>query len=157
MITADTFPVSVIISWQPVEGNRWVTERWRALGVIAGVSDAAMKRSLIHSSDSERQYLWNGFTLSLFKDDTESYYSNLRGAKPGVFVICRQDEGTEIVPFLVTVSYDEAASYMEVDDQVYSVPIPPEIYVWLEQYVVQNYVPQQKKKRKRKRWHSAES
>ena len=157
MIAADTFPVSVIISWQPVEGNRWVTERWRALGVVAGVSDAGVSRSLIHSSDSERQYLWNGFTLSLYKDDTESYYSNLRGAKPSVFVICRQDEESEMVPFLVTVSYDEAASYMEVDDQVYSVPFPPEIYVWLEQYVVQNYVPQQKKKRKRKRWHTTET
>ncbi len=157
MIAADTFPVSVITSWQPVEGMRWVTERWRAVGVVAGAGDASPSRSLIHSSDSERQYLWNGFTLHLYRDDTESYYSNLRGAKPSVFVICRQDDGPEITPFLVTVSYDEAASYMEVDDQVFSVPIPPDIYVWMEQYVVKNHVPEQRKKRKRKRWHTAQT
>jgi hypothetical protein len=55
-------------------------------------------------------------------------------------------------PFQVTLSYDEAASYMEVDEPVFSLPMPPEVYRWLEGYVLEHYVPERKKKRKRDDW-----
>ena len=32
------------------------------------------------------------------------------------------------------------------------VPIPPEIYQYLEKFVVSHFVPQERKKRKRKNW-----
>ena len=49
-------------------------------------------------------------------------------------------------------SYDEATSYMEVDEPVFSLPMPPEVYRWLEAYVLEHYVPERKKKRKRDDW-----
>ena len=58
----------------------------------------------------------------------------------------------EQIPFLVTANYDEIIGYQEVDDQVFSLPIPPEIYQWLERYVVNNYIPPQPRKRKRVKW-----
>ena len=33
-----------------------------------------------------------------------------------------------------------------------AVPVPPEIYQYLEKFVVSHFVPQERKKRKRKNW-----
>jgi hypothetical protein len=41
---------------------------------------------------------------------------------------------------------------MEVSGTVFSAPIPPVIYQWLERYVVENYQPQEPKKRSRMNW-----
>ncbi|GIT47801.1 MAG: hypothetical protein Ct9H300mP13_5970 [Gammaproteobacteria bacterium] len=47
----------------------------------------------------------------------------------------------EIVPLLVTLSYDEAASYMETDSLFFNLPIPGEIQLWAEGYVLDHYRP----------------
>jgi hypothetical protein len=41
---------------------------------------------------------------------------------------------------------------METDDRVYSVPMPEQVHQQVERFVVENYVPEQKKKRKRQQW-----
>lgn len=153
-----TFPVSVIVSREPVQVSQWVSERWEVRGVVAGegIAQAHAQKTTLRVGEAGEQTLWTGFELELFKDEAESYYLNLMGEKPSVFVICRveeaDDDEEELVPFLATLSYDEAASYMDADDAVYSVPIPPEVYLWVERYVVENYVPGENKKRKRTKW-----
>ena len=52
----------------------------------------------------------------------------------------------------MTLSYHEAASYMETDSPIFNLPIPGEIQLWVGQYVLDNYRPVEKKKRKRQRW-----
>jgi hypothetical protein len=49
-------------------------------------------------------------------------------------------------------SFDEAHAYVEGDDEIYDVDIPPELYVWVEAYVLINYVAEKRKKRKRVDW-----
>ena len=67
----------------------------------------------------------------------------------------RQDDGEdEPVPFLVSLSFDEAHAYLEGDDTVFAVDIPAEMYRWIESFVLAHYCPQQLKKRKRKNWKS---
>ena len=56
------------------------------------------------------------------------------------------------VPVMVTLSFDQAQAYLEGDDTVFAVPIPPEMYRWSEAYVLQNYAPEKKYKRKLKKW-----
>ncbi|HIC26293.1 MAG TPA: DUF3305 domain-containing protein, partial [Gammaproteobacteria bacterium] len=51
----------------------------------------------------------------------------------------------------MTLSYHEAASYMETDSPIFNLPIPGEIQLWVGQYVLDNYRPVEKKKRKRQR------
>jgi hypothetical protein len=41
---------------------------------------------------------------------------------------------------------------MEVEEDVFSVPMPAEIYRWVENFVLQHYVPERRKKRKREDW-----
>lgn len=53
-------------------------------------------------------------------------------------------------PFIATFNYDEIIGFMEVDDHVFSFPIPDDLYDWVEGYVINNYKPHTLKKRKRK-------
>ena len=46
---------------------------------------------------------------------------------------------------------------MEADEVVESVAMPAELYRWVEQYVLENYLPEKRKKRKRDNWKEAES
>ena len=89
-------------------------------------------------------------------NDIESYHLNLEGESPWEFVIGEyadaEDESGEIVPLLVTLSYDEAASYMETDSLVFNLLIAGEIQLWVERYVLDHYRPVEKKKGKRQRW-----
>ncbi len=62
------------------------------------------------------------------------------------------DEESQPVPFLVTLSFDEAHAYLEGDQEVYAVDIPPELYRWSEAFVLSHYVPQKKRKRKLDNW-----
>jgi hypothetical protein len=47
-------------------------------------------------------------------------------------------------------SFDEAHAYLEGDEQVYSVPLPAQLYQWVEAYVLTHYVALKKTKRKLK-------
>ena len=148
------YPVAVLVEYQVVHDNRWIDGRWVVTGVVAGKQPAAagLRCQLIHSSDETRQYLWSGLSIELHPDDAESYYCNLMSDMPGVFVICNEEQDEPLQPAIVTLSYGEAASYMETDQRVERVAIPADVYRWLEQYVLANYVPEKRKKRKREAW-----
>ena len=148
------FSISVILEYSHQPKHSRGGPRGEVVGVlgIGGGDHAEVRARLIHSGDSADQYLWSGFKLKLFQDDVESYYCNLMGEKPGVFVVLRQNREGTLAPVLVTLSYDEATSHLEVDDQVSSVTIPPDIYRRVETFVLEPYVPEPRKKRKRKDW-----
>lgn len=135
--------------------DRWSFVEWGAAGVLTGaehLSDSS-QRLVIHEEEGSRRILWTNFVIKLFKDAAESYWSNLMAEQPSMFIVCRRSEADEEPePFLVTVDYDEIIGYQEVDDEVYRLPLPADIYQWLERYVVNNYVPEVKRKRKRTEW-----
>lgn len=147
--------VSVIVSYHGVSGNSWVSGRWDVMGAVAGKTGETVGQKLIRDDGEARQYLWSGLHVELYRDDADSYYYNLMGERPSLFVVCRQEADGALKPVLLTLSYDETVSYMEVDDAVYSVPMPPEIYRWVERFVLTHYVPEKKKKRKRDDWKEA--
>ena len=147
-------PVAVLVEYQVVHDNRWIDGRWVVTGVVAAEphTDADMHCKLVHSNDAGKQYLWKGLSIELHKDDAESFYCNLMSDNPGVFVICDEEQDGPLQPSIVTLSYSEATTYMETDQRVERVEMPAELYRWLEQYVLANYVPEKKKKRKRVDW-----
>jgi hypothetical protein len=149
-----SYPVAVLVEYQLVYDNRWIDGRWVVTGVVASKQpvEAGVHRKLIHSGDEAQQYLWTGLSIELHKDDAESFYCNLMSDKPSVFVICGEEQDEPLQPSIVTLSYGEATTYMETDQQVERVEMPAELYRWLEQYVLANYVPEKKKKRKRVDW-----
>ena len=153
------FPVSIIVGFQSTCDSRWETGYWKVTGLVAGgaAGAAGIQSRSLHSATEGAQYLWTGLNVELHKDDAESYYFNIVSDTPRVFVICAQPESEPLKPFIVTLSYDEAASYMEADEVVEAVEIPAELYRWVEQYVLENYLPEKRKKRKRDNWKELES
>jgi len=148
------YPVAVLVEYQVIHDNRWIDGRWAVTGVVAGkpLSEAGVRCQLVHANDETRQYLWNGLSIELHADDAESYYCNLMSDNPGVFVVCGEAHDETLQPAIVTLSYGEAASYMETDRRVERVAMPADVYRWLEQYVLANYVPEKRSKRKRNDW-----
>ena len=148
------YPVAVLVEYQVIHNNRWVDGRWTVTGVVAGkqLAGAGVRCQLIHSGDETRQYLWSGLSIELHADDAESYYCNLMSDNPGVFVVCNEAQDETLQTAIVTLSYGEAASYMETDQRVERAAMPADLYRWLEHYVLANYVPGKRKKRKRNDW-----
>lgn len=149
----DNFPVSVIMESRP-STSPWLDLSWNAVGICSidnGVSDESSTEKIIKQGDIE-QVIYSELKLRLYADECESYYHNLMSPQPGCFIVARETADGRPVPFLVTLSFDEAHAYHEGDDLVYSVPIPAELYRWAEAYVIENYLPVKRKKRKRKDW-----
>ncbi|MDH3899702.1 MAG: DUF3305 domain-containing protein [Gammaproteobacteria bacterium] len=145
----DAFSVSVLVEFRETNDNRWEDGRWHVAGVVAG---DAMQDKALHAATRGQQFLHTGLRMRLYKDDAESYYYNLVSDNPGVFVICNQEPGEPLQPFIATLSYGEATSYMETDEIVETVAMPPELYRWAERFVLEHYVPEKRKKRKRDNW-----
>ena len=151
-------PVTVLLECRQARVGRWVEDQWQAIAVVAGeqVTTTESTTTLVHEDAECRRYLWTGFTLALYKDACESYWYNLMSGTPFLYVICQLDESEDgevsLIPALVSADQQEATGHMETDDQVYSVPMPEQVHQWLERFVVENYVPEQKKKRKRQQW-----
>lgn len=155
-VLTNNFPVSIVMQHRLIENNIWQAEQWEVEAVVAGGNETTgdiPERSVSRIGSIEEKYIWVNYQINLFADEAESYYFNIISDTPFVFVVCRDEEGDgELIPFSVSVNYDEAASYMELDDHVFQVPMPAEIYRWVEAFVVNNYVPVKKKKRKLENW-----
>lgn len=144
--------LSVLTTREPVAGNPWISERWRVLGVVAegeNRSDSPA-RQLVRSGPDGDQYRWNGFALELRASEADNYYHNLIGGNPSVYVLAQEDEDGELIPQGVTIDYIEALAYAEFGNEGLAVPMPAEIYRTIEQFVLDHYVPEEpRSKRKR--------
>lgn len=151
----DSFPVAVIMQRSPAQNNTWIDYVWEAVGVTVGnhTLHASENPMLIHEEAGVCQYLYSDLTVRLFLDQCESYYHNMMSPKPGCYIVTRKEEDEEApVPFLVTMSFDEAHAYLEGDSEIFALEIPPELYRWIEDYVIANYVAVKRKKRKLQDW-----
>lgn len=149
-----TLPVAVVMARKIVTGKAWNVPSWRVVGVVSGVAlpGREAQGTLLRSEDGEDQFLWGGLVLELYRDAAASYWANLTGTRPALFVLCSEDAAGRMVPRAVTADQDEAGSAVEVDDRVYAAPMPPEVYQHVEAFVVTHHVPEEKRKRKRTDW-----
>ena len=149
-----TLPVAVILGRRMVARSGWSVPSWRAVGVVAGdnLPHGGARAKPVRSADDEEQFLWGGLRLELYRDATESYWSNLMGQEPSLFVLCTEGEDGMLEPLSVTADMHEASSALEGDDKLFSAPIPPEVYQHLERFVVEHHRPEEKRKRKRTDW-----
>jgi Protein of unknown function (DUF3305) len=135
--------IAVIMERRPL-ANRWQSEKWEPIGFIPDPGDVAEPRLLMQ--DGERvHWLHGGFELKLYRDEAENYYLNLSTPQPVVFIIWRMEEAMA-VPKFVTVSYGEAARFMDSDEHVDSVPMTRDMCDWLGEFVNNNYQPEPKKR-----------
>ena len=152
-----SLPVAVLMARRMVERGRWRVPNWSVAGVVAGAAvDSTAHGTPIAGNGDEEQFLWGGLRLELYRDAAHSYWANLTGTQPSLFILCSDDGTGMLVPKMVTADQDEASSAVEVDDRVFSSPIPPEVYQYLEAFVVEHHMPEEKHKRKRSNWSAPE-
>jgi ribosomal protein S16 len=137
-----SYNIAVVMQRRPAH-SRWADVVWEPHGVVPGY--AGTGRKLLVEHDRVAQWLHPGFTLQLHRDETEGYYLNVVGREPRVFVLWRM-EGDEGLPVEVTVSSEEASRWLDAGHSIDGVPMPPEIYAWVGEYVEQNYRPQPQKR-----------
>jgi len=153
-----SLPVAVIMGRRMVAGRGWRVPSWRVVGVVSGADlpGRTARGEQVHGDGDEEHFLWGGLKLELYRDAAESYWVNLTGRQPSLFVLCTEDEDAVVIPRQVTADQNEACSGVEGDDRVFAAAIPPEVYQHIEAFVVAHHVPQVKHKRKRKDWSASE-
>ena len=137
------FSVAVVMQRRLLD-NRWQSEAWEPIGVVPGAPPGGEPRLLVDHAGMQ-QWLHPGFEVVLHRDEAEGYYLNVSVPGPRVFVLWRM-EGDRGLPLDVTASYAEAGRWLDGGHSVDGVPMPPEIFAWVGEYVEHNYRPEPKKR-----------
>lgn len=148
------FCIAILMQRRPVVTKPWLSHLWRITGVVVNSQSNSIPRQgvQVHSGPDGENYLWEGLRIRLYKDEAESYYYNLLSDKPSLFVITLANDQGMPEPHKITASFDEASAYLETEGDVETVPMPPEVYRWVESFVITHYAPERKIKRKRRNW-----
>jgi hypothetical protein len=148
-------PVSVITTCSG-ETNR--PRNWAVGGVVVGERFASDTVSCLtmRSGPEGELYLWKGFSLRLRPAQANDYALNINTPHPSIYVVADRDESGRLRPLSTTVSLDEAQNLDATDlrdagQQVFSVAMPPEVYRWVEHFVLDHYQPKQRKFRGKRR------
>jgi hypothetical protein len=140
-----TRTIAIILERLAVE-SRWADFRWEIAGVVDDVGGEP--RELLRR-EGLLQRIHPGFTLVLHEDEAEGYYLNAGSGDPSVFVSIRQDEGeADPYPFQATLSYNEAARWMDGGERVERVSAPADLIAWFGAWVEANYRPEPKERKR---------
>ncbi len=148
--------VAVTMRREPILGamSRWQTHRWvlEAVDLVApGQPRSAM---LIDKSDSAERWVHIGYKVELFIDDAEGYYLNVTTDAPCWFVLWRMEEEAAITdtpiaqPEMVSLSYHDAGRWLDAQETVEQVPLPPEVLAWLQAFVDEYHIIEPKKRKR---------
>lgn len=147
-------PVAVILARKVISRSGWTLANWDGVAVLVGERFRAgrARRELLQSSEGVEHYLWDGLSLQLYRDAAETYWFNLTGGKPALFIICSEEDGGELSPVSVTADHDQSTSAVEADYKVFAVPIPAEVLAEIEEFVMTHFKPEPRRKRRRHNW-----
>ena len=144
--------VDVLMERVPL-ANRWASERWQPAAVAIRAGQPSPSGATRENGVSQREtWRFGGFEIELHRSESEGYYLNMTSPDPRVFVMWRMSEdgaAPAAHPVIVTVSYHEAARFMDGGEQVDGVPMLPEIARWVAPFVEANYRPEPRRKVKR--------
>jgi hypothetical protein len=155
-----TLNVSVIMRREPIVGamSRWQSHRWVLEDVILegesstlSIEKIALK---ISKNDSAERWKHVGYRAELYADDAEGYYLNVTTDAPCWFVLWRMEEEAGISdepiakPEMVSLSYHDAGRWLDAQQTVEQVPLPPEVITWLKAFVDQHHVNELKKRKR---------
>lgn len=146
------FPVAVIMQ-RTLLSNRWAHEQWAAIAVELDEATGAGLQCVHHDASATR---WRcpGHEVELHPVEAEGYYLNASAREPKAFVLWRMaeaDDGAEprARPLLVTLSYNEAARFLDAGEQVDAVSMPAALLALLESFTAAHYRSEPRKKVKR--------
>ena len=145
MIERPSCKIAVILERKPVE-SRWQSHQWLVRAVLP---DPGGERRVLADTPESLEVLFPGFNATLFEDEAEGHFLNVSTEEPSVFVALRTPEGGgDPWPLQVTLSYNEAARWMDGGEVVERVPMWRELAEWMAAWVEVHYKPEPRKRRK---------
>jgi hypothetical protein len=161
---------AVIMRKQFVD-NPWISYRWAPQEVLPDYGqlnnsvseESGITGQFLGRDDGGESWLFTGYELNLFPDESEGYYLNLSAPQPCWFVMWRLEDDIEryvdtqsielaktettiAVPHRISVSYNEAGRLLDGGESVDSIPLSPEHASWLQEFVNEHYRPEPKKR-----------
>ena len=142
---------TVVLRRRPAQsGSRWRESETALAAVLPCAAERSGAGAL---REGAGLFAFHGVPLALHRDMAESYWANVSGESPRLFAVCREADDGDIPipmrPILLTASGDEAAGHNETDDMTLSAPMPDVVRDFVEAFVMENYFPEPKRKRKR--------
>ncbi len=137
-------PVSVLMRRNP-NPTPWTSWEFTVLQVLPAHAD--VPDSLQSDTAVERH---DGLEVVLYRDEAEGYYLNLTSGGPVWFVMWRQDDAdaSRAWPELVTLSYHEAARWLDAQERVDNVPLEGAVAQWLAEFTEAHYRPEPKHRKR---------
>jgi hypothetical protein len=136
------------------QNNRWQPWRWELAEVVAHEDGFGTEpRRLVKGEDEER-WLHPGLTVELFRDEAEGYYLNAATEAPAWFVLWRMEDAPSVDaepiarPEILTLSYNEAARWLDAQESVEQVPAPADVIEWMRAFAQEHYVPEPRRRKR---------
>ena len=130
--------------------NQWQDWRFRIADVVQHEDEFGLVARVLRDDGRVQRTLHPNFTLELFRDQAEGYWLNLSSGSPVWFVVWRIDDAdpSRAWPETVSLSYTEAGRWLDAQERVDNVPLPPDIAAWLQVYTDEHHRPEPKKRRR---------
>jgi len=155
MSTRPQIDVAVLMRREAVQGPmaRWQAWRWVLADVVPNEAGFGTTPRPLRQTENESLWIYPDWPVALFTDDAEGYWLNATSPTPCYFVMWRlvePDDGGEAVatPQAVSLSYHDAGRWLDAQETVETVPVPPEVLAWLQSFVQQHFVPEEKKRQR---------
>lgn len=130
--------------------NRWEDWRFSIADVVLHEERFGSEPVVMRDDGQRLRTLFPGFVVELFRDEGEGYHLNLTSGAPAWFVVWRSDDDdpSRAWPETVSVSYNEAGRWLDAQEHVEQLPMPPDVVAWLQAFTDANYRPEPKKRRR---------
>ena len=129
--------------------NRWEDWQFKLLEVVPATNASdAVGHTVVEDDGKQSRWLHSGFGVQLFADECKGYFLNLTSGQPSWFVSWRphEQDPSQVEVTAVSVSYIEADRRMFAEEHVESLPLPPELCEWLQEFTNQHFKPESARK-----------
>lgn len=130
-----SYPVSIVMQREYRQYGQWQLPHWDLVALLPQHSSEVSQQ--LQGDQDQGHMIWSGFWLELFRDGLQSYYQNLMGKQPSLFVLCRDDDDdSDLAPTMISANFADAEAHMETDGIVLSTPLVAPFSNWLAEYIL---------------------
>ena len=152
---ADRPGIDVAVVMRKVRtASAWQPWRWELADVVPQEASFGSEPRRLHQDDRGESWLHPGLRVELFRDEAEGYYLNVTTPAPCWFVLWRMEEEPGLAaepvprPIIATLSYNEAARWLDAQETVEQVPAPADIVAWMREFAQEHYEAEPKKRKR---------
>ena len=141
--------VAVVLQ-REAQPNAWEDWRFRIAEVVAQREAFGNEPRLLVDDGRMARWLFPALKVELFRDEGEGYHLNLTSGCPVWFVMWRigDEDPSRAWPEAVSLSYNEAGRWLDAQERVDNLPLPPDVVQWLQAYTDEHYKPEPKKRQR---------